>query len=194
MQNVIVLEHAREVMDALNALKTTNPTMNKGLKKLMKNSIGNARKQVVKDAKSVLPRDPRRARNAVKHSSYKRVLGGNISIYSARKAGKTRPYTPVRKLQPGQRGGNRWLRSERTERMDSYWGKDRAFILRWTNKGTLQRHIRRRTNKGGSNYGNRGSITGKPWFASSARNAMTTAEKEFKEGLFTAVNEVWKNR
>lgn len=30
-------------------------------------------------------------------------------------------------------------RSERTEQVDGYWGKDRAMILRFINKGTIER-------------------------------------------------------
>lgn len=184
-------------MQALESLSTVNPTMKKGLSKIMKTAIDNARKKVVARAKEAIPNDPRRARNAVKRSSYRRVLGGNISLYSSRKAGKPRAFVRPHKLRHGQRGGNRRPMSGKTAQMESYYGKDRSFVLRWIEKGTTDRYIKptaNSRNRKSGRFGNRGKITPRPWFTQAATSALKDAEKEFSEGVWIAVNKVWTKR
>jgi hypothetical protein len=47
--------------------------------------------------------------------------------------------------------------------MLGYQGFDRAFVLRWNSDGTSDRTTR---------FGNRGSISARGWFPSSANNAL----------------------
>lgn len=116
-------------------------------------------------ARAALPNDPRQAYRAVKHSVYKTILGGNVSILnSERKSGKAYP-VPEQKPRFA-RGGNRTARSRRTEDLMSYFGTDRGFILRFLNSGTSQRQSR---------YGNRGSISARNWFPGAAHAQMEQA-------------------
>jgi hypothetical protein len=105
----------------------------------------------------------------VKSSIYRKILGGNVSILNPRKAGARYQLVRPRKLDqnPRQRGGNRRKRSERTNAIDSYFGKDRAFILRFVNNGTNDRQTR---------YGNRGriSVPGN-WFPNMAQKELELA-------------------
>ena len=121
---------------------------------------------VEKDTKDALPSDPRQAYKAVRRGLWKKVLGGNINILTPRKAGERKPYNPPRKLKAGQRGGNRVKRSQRTEDLMTYWGKDRGFVLRFLNSGTDTRKSR---------LGNRGSIAARQWFRASAETSLDLA-------------------
>ena len=121
--------------------------------------------------------DPRHAYKAVRYAVYKRIFGGQVNILQSRKAHSPNSYEPQRKLREGQRGGNRRLRSKRTDKVMHYEGMDRGFILRFLNNGTQQRAIERlveyKRAGGGSKfkwvsdaskYGNRGSIASRNWF------------------------------
>jgi hypothetical protein len=125
--------------------------------------------------------DPRGAARAVRTSVYKKVLGGNINILNSRKSHGTNNYEPPRTLRPGQRGGNRRPRSQRTNNVMHYAGEDRQFILRFVDSGTKQRAIERlmefKRASGGSKfkwvqdaskYGNRGSIAARNFFKTGA--------------------------
>ena len=55
----------------LEQLVTSNPAMKKYLQGIIRKCIGEARKNVVKDAQGVLDNDPRHAYKAVRNSVYK---------------------------------------------------------------------------------------------------------------------------
>ena len=95
-------------------------------------------------------------------------MGGNINILPVRKGAAGTPHLiePYRTLDKSKPGGNRLPRSRETERMMSYWGKDRAFVLKWLNQGTGERESR---------YGKRGSISARRWFMSSAEAHLSKA-------------------
>ena len=63
-------------------------------------------------------------------------------------------------------------RSARTDSVDTYFGKDRAFILRFINSGT---GMRRAGTRGGTLSGNGGSIAARNWFGSMAPHEMELA-------------------
>ena len=88
----------------------------------------------------------------------------------AHAAGGGGSYSKARTLRPGQVGGNRLPRSQRTEQLDSYIGADRAFILRWLDSGTANRTSR---------YGNRGAIAARRWFGNASYAALDKASEEF---------------
>ena len=135
------------------------------------------------DARGILPNDPRKAYQAVRHSVYKRVLGGQVNILQkSRAGGRMSIARPPRTLRPGQRGGNRRKRSARTNQVDGYIGSDRGFILRFMNAGTVERKTR---------YGKRGSIRARNWFGTSSAFAMDTAAGKLEELIGRAVEEVW---
>ena len=152
----------------LEQLVTSNPVMKKYLQGIIRKCIGEARKNVVKDAQGVLDNDPRHAYKAVRNSVYKQIFGGQINILSSRKRGAPTRYQRPRELDdnPHQRGGNRRKRSLRTLQINSYEGVDRGFILRFQNAGTVDRDTR---------YGNRGSLRARHWFGVSSAYQMDAA-------------------
>lgn len=163
-------------------LLTSSTTMDLNLRALIRKVLKEARKNLSNDAKSYIKNDPRKASRAVKTTVYKQLFGGNISILNKRKAGAPWNYQKPRTLRPGQRGGNRRPigSNTRTKQVDSYFGSDRGFILRFLNAGTGSRQTR---------YGKRGSIRQTSWFEHTAPWQMETAAKNVAE----AINELIKH-
>lgn len=166
-----------EQKQALESLLMTNPAMEKKVQGLIRKVLMEARRAVVAAAQhpSVMKTDPRQTYKAVKTAVYRQILGGSFSILNRKRAGAKNLYEPGRKLRPGQRGGNRVPRSQRTEDIMSYQGADRSWILRIINAGTSQREAGTR---GGRIGGNRGSIAPRNFFATSSHTAMQQAAKE----------------
>lgn len=185
VNDAIILEQQK----VLEAALSTNPKTQKALQKLIRRALMQARSELSDYIKTKLANnDPRGAARAVRTSVYKKILGGNINILDSKKAHGTNNYEPPRTLRPGQRGGNRRPRSQRTNTVMHYEGADRAFILRFVDSGTKQRAIARLTEvkraSGGSKfvwrqnaskYGNRGSITARNFFKTGADQRMRIA-------------------
>ena len=178
----LIEQHRR----AMARLLVSDPETRKRLKAVIRKEIKNARNKTASDVRNSLENDPRSAYRAVKHAVYKSVLGGNVSILAARKAGVRYRLLVPRKLDenPNQRGGNRIPRSPRTEALETYFGKDRGFVLRFLNSGTEERHTR---------FGNRRSIAARyifertaPWHMDQAAEAIA---KAFEEEFVAAYNE-----
>lgn len=148
-----------ENSEMLAHLLTTDPTFEKNFRKFIRTVLKEARGKLSKDAKNYLKSDPRKAARAVKHSVYKALFGGNISILQKRSHGAFSNYVRPHTLRPGQRGGNRRPRNEKINRLDKYQGADRGFILRFISSGTVQRQTR---------FGNRGNIRASDWFGRTA--------------------------
>lgn len=165
---------------ALAALSVNNPEARKEMRKEIRKILSKLRSNVAKSIHSSLENDPRQAYKAVLHSVWKRVLGGNINILARRKAGARYELIREKKLDPAKPGGNRVRRSSETERMDTYFGADRGFVLRFLNSGTTQRQTR---------LGNRGSIRATgifshtvPWFLNDAETQLAImVEEELKK-------------
>ena len=155
----------------LERLLMSNPAMEKKVQGLIRKVLMVARREIGKSIKFDHG-DPRQAYKAVKTSVYRQILGGNVSILNKRRAGSPGSYEPPRKLRPGQRGGNRVPRGERTNTVMHYQGADRAFVLRFLNAGTQRREAGTR---GGRLSGNRGSIRARNFFADSSHRAMQQA-------------------
>ena len=162
----------------LEKLLMSNPAMEKKVQGLIRKVLLQARKEISNAANqpSVMKSDPRQAYKAVKSAVYRRILGGNVSILSKRKAGKRGPVPPVvHQLETrvnskgNHRGGNRMPRSRRTEDLLTYQGADRGFILRFLNAGTDVRESR---------IGNRGSISARSFFGNSSQKAMEKAAEQ----------------
>lgn len=153
---------------------TDKETRNR-IRKIIREELKDTAKRVREDARYEMNEDPRKAYRAVKYSIYKKILGGNVSILNPRRAGQRYQLIRPRKLDqnPYQRGGNRRPRSARTEQIDSYFGRDRAFILRFISSGTMARDTK---------YGNRGSIAARNWFQN-----MAPKEMELAAGNLSAV-------
>lgn len=158
----------------LEQLVTSNPAMKKYLQGIIRKCIATARKNVISDAQGILTNDPRQAYKAVRNSVYKQIFGGQINILSSRRRGAGTNYQRPRKLDenPHQRGGNRRPRNDRTIQIDSYQGKDRGFILRFQNAGTVDRKTR---------YGSRGRIRARDWFGRSSAFQMDAAATHIAE-------------
>jgi hypothetical protein len=169
---------AQNTSEALAVLFVDNPDTRKRIRKIIREELKDAAKRLREDAKYEMKEDPRKAYRAVKSSVYRKILGGNVSILNPRKAGARYQLVRPRKLDqnPHQRGGNRRKRNERTNAVDSYFGKDRAFILRFVNSGTNVRNTQ---------YGNRGSITARNWFQNMGQKELELAS----ENLANVVNE-----
>ena len=182
---------AQNTSEALAVLFVDNPDTRKRIRKIIREELKDAAKRLREDAKYEMKDDPRKAYRAVKSSVYRKILGGNVSILNPRKAGARYQLVRPRKLDqnPHQRGGNRRKRSERTNAVDSYFGRDRAFILRFVNSGTAIRHTQ---------YGNRGSITARNWFPNMGQKELELASENLanvmEEELAEAFKEMYKNK
>lgn len=204
MVNVELL-NADEQLQALARLLVEHPETRKRLKESIKTIIKRARKNISTDVHSALKNDPRNAYKAVKYAVYKQILGGNVSILASRRAGAKYRLIVKRILDgnPNQRGGNRRPRSQRTEQLDTYYGKDRGFILRFLNQGTDGRAINfksdskrgkvNRGSRGGDitkygktvNTGNRGAIPAGRQFETSSTRQMEKAAEELANSMAT---------
>lgn len=162
-------------IEDLDKILMTDKVMQKKVKTMLSKLLRQARSRVSKDSRGAIKNDPRHAYKAVKSTVYKRLLGGNISILSPRKASNTRVRLNKRtklSMNPHQRGGNRMRRSERTEQLDSYYGKDRGFILRFLNAGTSDRITK-------THNARRGNISARNWFANASQKEMELMAEEF---------------
>lgn len=159
---------ARNQNEALAALFVSNNETRKRIRKIIREELKDAVKRLREDARYAMNDDPRKAYRAVKSMVYRKILGGNVSILQRRKAGARYRLIRERKLDhnPYQRGGNRRPRSARTEALETYFGADRNFVLRFLNSGTVERETR---------YGNRGSIAARNWFTNDAPHEMDLA-------------------
>lgn len=187
--NAVILKEQK----ALEAALSTNPKTQKALQKLIREVILEARRNIVNATHKELKYDPREAARAVRTTVYRKVLGGNVNIYNTKKAHGTTPYRPPRKLEPGQRGGNRRPRSMKTARYMSYNGLDRGFILRWVNDGTRDRSIsfthnnKRKVDKWNKhpNTGNRSRVTSYSFFVRFGEDALNRAADKLAELIDT---------
>lgn len=190
----------------LKAAMTTDPKLRKVIQKHIREALFEARREVMSSI-HFDNGDPRQAAKAVRTSVYRKVLGGNINILTGKKSHGTNSYTPPRTLTPGQRGGNRMRRSERTRQIQSYAPMDRGFILRFVNSGTRTRITGfRNTQKSNRDHystlvsrisagdkartGNRGAIAARNWFVGAAEGAMAMAANRISEMIEIEVNAI----
>lgn len=176
INDTVVLEQQKVLEQALS----TNPKTQKALQKLIRGVIKDARAQVVGSIR-FKNGDPRGAAQSVRTAVYKKILGANINIYSARKAHGSTNYEPPR--HPSHRGGNRRTRSGRTQQIMSYGPLDRGFILRFLNDGTDKRSVefstndKRKVDKWNKhpNTGSRGAIAPRNFFRGAGERALSKA-------------------
>lgn len=169
--------------EEIRKLDTSSPAMHKYLVGIIRKAVGEARKNIVKDAKDALDNDPRQAYKAVRYSVYKQILGGQVNILNGRRRGAPTKYQKPRTLKEGQRGGNRRRRSIDTLRYESYQGADRSFILRFQQSGTVNRETR---------YGTRGNIRPRGWFGISSTFHMEAAASKIAEMIESALDSEFK--
>lgn len=170
---------------AFGRLMVDHPDTRKQIRNIIREELKDAAKRLREDAMMDMKEDPRKAYRAVKYSVYRKILGGNVSILNPRRAGARYKLLRQRKLDmsPNQRGGNRRPRSARTEQVDSYFGKDRAFILRFVSSGTSQRQTQ---------YGNRGAIAARHWFQNMAPHEMDLAAENLARVIEEELEKAYK--
>ena len=181
----------------LERLMMSNPAMEKKVQGLIRKVLMIARANIGHAAEDAMKSDPRKAYKAVKTAVWRQLLGGSVSILNRKKAGtKFSAYEPPRTLTPGQRGGNRKTRSDRTNDLMKYAGIDRGFILRFINAGTHGRDVdftpdgsRKMTRwNRHPNTGNRGRITARNFFGNRSHTEMEKAS----ENLVKLIDELIK--
>ena len=184
---------------ALEAALSTNPETEKKLRKLIREVLIEARKNMVGDASDAMKSDPRETARAIRTSVYKAILGGNVNIFNSRKAHGQNSYIPPRN--PSHRGGNRRSRSQRTNAIMSYAPLDRGFILRWINDGmtktnprviSFTKNSKRKVDKWNKhpNTGNRGSITARHFFGPSAQRWVQQAADNLNRLIYAEVKKL----
>lgn len=168
-----------ENAEMFDHLLTTDTKFNDNTRALIRSVLKDARKKLSRDISGYLDNDPRKAARAVKFAVYKTLFGGNLSILSKFKAGARYELVRQRKLEqnPHQRGGNRRPRSKRTQQLETYFGADRGFVLRFLNAGTNVRQTK---------YGSRGAISPRgvferiaPWHMETAAEIMADKINEY---------------
>jgi hypothetical protein len=196
VNDAVILEQQK----VLEAALSTNPKTQKALQKLIRKALMEVRPELVSAARGAMGSDPRGAAQGIRLSVYKKILGGNVNILNSRKAGKPTTYEPPRKLQPGQRGGNRVPRGKRTDTVMHYGPYDRGFILRFQNDGTANRNITKLTRVEGTNkyrwsslggtYGNRGSIKARHWFKGLSEEMLVAKADELANLIDTELENI----
>ena len=172
------LESVNQTLEALARLMVAHPDTKRRIKAMLSKEAKKVRQNITNDVHSNIENDPRKAYQAVKRSLYKKGLGlgFNVSILDAKRGSvkSMRLYHKPRKLDtnPHQWGGNRIPRSGATKAKDGYFGKARAFILRYYNSGTVNRYTR---------FGNRGAMPSRRVFATSAVFQMEGAVGEISQ-------------
>lgn len=164
-------------------LLTTDKKFYDSTRSFIRSVLKDARKKVSRDIQTFIENDPRKAARAVKFAVYKTLFGGNLSILSKRKAGVKYELVRQRKLDenPHQRGGNRRPRSQRTQQLETYYGADRGFVLRFLNAGTDTRETR---------FGTRGAIRPTGLFEHTAPWQMETAAEILADNINEYVKKV----
>jgi hypothetical protein len=181
MADVVQISGLVENQARFEHLLSTSPYFDTNVRTVIRKVLKEARAKISQDAASYIQDDPRKAYRAVKHTVYKTLFGGNVSILSKRRAGPKYDLIRAKKLQPGQVGGNRRPRVESRNRLDQYYGSDRGFVLRFLTSGTVNRQTR---------YGNRGAIRSTDMFSHIATWHMQEAANQVAEAINEYVNHV----
>ena len=176
---------AEEQNKAFARLMFTDKETRNRIRKIIREELKDTAKRLREDARYEMNEDPRKAYRSVKYSVYRKILGGNVSILNPKRAGQRYQLIRDRKLDrnPYQRGGNRRPRSARTDQVDSYFGRDRAFILRFISSGTNVRQTK---------YGTRGSIAPRNWFQNMAPHEIELAAGNLAEVIEEELAEAYK--
>lgn len=167
---------ADEAIEAIEKMRTTSKETRALLKKAMRGEIIAGKFRVSDVARRLVgsgfkhshgdPRDAWRGVRAYVARKDDRLAGG-ISITNDPTVTETRAWKTTDR------------QSKRTQQLNSYYGRSRAFILRWLNAGTKARYAggrnRRKNgvtyviaNKGVKKASFRGKVKGKGWFTTTA--------------------------
>lgn len=183
----VIKTDARGALGLLRRLSYDEIIQKKDIKKYLRKSLNEARKEVQSAAKGALANDPRKAYLGVKVGIYRKTLGGNVSLYNQRPTRKTSSYEIPRGGASGILRNRK--KSKRTNDINSYYGRDRAFILRMHNQGTTQRMAFTRTRSKNGKTANRGTLRALNFFSSSSDRAVKRAAESFSQRLERAIVE-----
>lgn len=169
MQNVVI---EQEGMKMFGRLLYGELAAKKDIRKVIRKEMNVARRGVMQAARSAMGSDPRKAANAVKLIVYKDARGAMLNLMNGKKA---KNVVEEGSHSDGGVSGIRRKRkvSARTKKVNGYRGKDRSFILRFVNQGTVARYAGTRGNTMRKAF--RGSIMGKKFFQGSANSQMEAA-------------------
>lgn len=126
----------KQAEECLTYMETKNVLKKGTIRNQVRNSISRVRRAVTGSLN--FKSDPRMAKRAVQQTVYKRVIGGNVNILRPRKMENKK--ITVRYAKGGKSGKPRERSvSQRTQLINSYYGKDRYFLLRMINTGKNMR-------------------------------------------------------
>lgn len=183
----IKVEGIMETVASLEKMMTSDDGFRRRVQGAIRQILQDVRKGVSNSAREALGNDPRHSYKAVRTGVYRKILGGQVNILDGKgQDGSVSGRAGSSSKSVGRgRGGNRWGRSERTNKVDGYEGKKRGFILRFHNNGAGDsggRRIHSYTGKDGKSHslksgrnGNRGSIRAKNWFGPASQRSMELA-------------------
>ena len=177
----------RELVKTLDNLVFEKLVKTNDIRKVFRKVMNPVKKTVQSSAKSAIPNDPRKASQGVRLITLKKGAGAVVGLLDPFKVSSFRLY---RKPKGGESGITRKRAiSERTRQVEAYYGKDRAFILRFINQGTDARFAGTRGTLKKKAY--RGSLTGKKFFRS-AEPAMKLAAQNLAKELGTIIEKASK--
>lgn len=177
-------------IQALSAASVVDSELGNRLREVIFEELKAARNRIAASIK-FKNGDPRGTANSVKRYVARKYLGGVVSIASGAPTGRCNSYEAPRKVQSGKRGGNRMVRSQRTD--DILHTADRDFILRFVNNGTNPRYANGRngrwTNRGNKTFEKlqeqgdyyRGAISPRNFFGTSGRRELKRAIDNLKK-------------
>ena len=171
-----------EVMRMLDRMLFDNVVKKKDVRKIIRQEIAPARKDVIAAAKGAMKSDPRNAKIGVKTMVYKNATGANVSLFNRKGSAKS------------PRGGRSGIKRNRsvskdTARINSYRGRDRAFILRFINDGTEGRHAFKKSRSKNNRTAYRGAIAARNFF-DVAEESMRRASERISDRVVRLITEV----
>ena len=181
----------KEVLLALDRLVYSKMVKAKDIRSVFRKIMSPVRTVVVNAAKQAIPFDPRKSWKGVRVIIDKKGEGAVVGLLDPRKAG-----TPSSYQKP--RGGKSGIirnrkKSKRTKDVEGYAGKDRAWILRIVNQGTIGRFAGTRKPSNLRYTAYRGVIKPKNFF-NAAKPAMKQAEAALGKELGKIIDNVQKKK
>ena len=182
-KNGAVIVGLGDMVKKFERLSTTDPMTAKMLHDEIRGILKYVRDELVKDAKIGLDMksDPRQAVRAVKHTVYKKILGGNVNILN------------------GKRGKVSTDRGSAKKR--EYFGSERGFVLRFLNQGTRNRYVGFRNNKAnekkynemvasGNRTAFRGRIEPRGWFGGASQKELEKAAEMLDKYIENVIKKI----
>lgn len=160
------------------------------IRKVFRKVMAPVRKVVQDAAKGAIPNDPREAWKGVRVITLKKGAGAVVGLLN--------PYGGIKSsgIYRKPRGGRSGIirhraKSDRTKQVEGYFGKDRAWILRILNQGTVNGPRMAGTRGTLKKKANRGELTAKKFF-NAVEPAMKQAEKNLAVELGKIIDKVQK--